>query len=317
MLPPRLDNLAFIGQLATFQHVLTAALQVRRSVVTKGKGSRLGAARWLCTPVCPLASRCLLPRPQFTSDRPLPRPLPSPPAVALAGGSAAGRGGTAAPGGAAGRCGQAAGGRSGRSRGSRGSWFWLQLPVCSGNCDTHLSGGKTLHVRSAPQPTNRRAAHLQAWWERFSFPRSNNYIWALHGGLHGGWGLRVGVWEPVTGAGGAALLAVAARFEAYPALPRLPLTLPPAAITSAPVLLPSPGAGKYHDGIVKEIKGSARAYPAWNPVGELFGYIKNSLYAPLFPAHAGLRRKGAAAGGGGGGKAGAAPALAVAASSVE
>lgn len=116
---------------------------------------------------------------------------------------------------------------------------------------------------------------------------------------------------------GATLLAVAARSGAPPALPRLPLTLPPAAITSAPVLLPSPGAGKYHDGIVKEIKGSARAYPAWNPVGELFGYIKNSLYAPLFPAHAGLRRKGAAAGGGGGGKAGAAPALAVAASSVE
>jgi len=29
VLPPGLSNIAFIGQLATFQHVLTAALQVR------------------------------------------------------------------------------------------------------------------------------------------------------------------------------------------------------------------------------------------------------------------------------------------------
>ena len=33
----------------------------------------------------------------------------------------------------------------------------------------------------------------------------------------------------------------------------------------------------------------------WNPAGELFGYIKNQLYAPLFPSHALLRAGGGAA----------------------
>lgn len=32
VLPPALRNIAFIGQLATFQHVLTTALQVQWSV---------------------------------------------------------------------------------------------------------------------------------------------------------------------------------------------------------------------------------------------------------------------------------------------
>lgn len=46
---------------------------------------------------------------------------------------------------------------------------------------------------------------MQAWWERIYFPRSNNYVWALH--------------------------------------------------------------GKFHDQLVKDLKGNARAYSALNPVG--------------------------------------------------
>ncbi|PRW32555.1 flavo involved in K+ transport [Chlorella sorokiniana] len=70
-------------------------------------------------------------------------------------------------------------------------------------------------------------ARQQAWWERIYFPRSNNYVWALH--------------------------------------------------------------GKFHDQLVRDLKGNARAYSALNPVGEWFGYIKNELYSDLFPAHVGIK----------------------------
>lgn len=53
--------------------------------------------------------------------------------------------------------------------------------------------------------------------------------------------------------------------------------------------------GKYHDVLVKDVRGYTRAYSWWNPVGELFGYIKNELYAPLFPAHKLLPKGGPAA----------------------
>ncbi|KAL4420002.1 hypothetical protein ABPG75_007100 [Micractinium tetrahymenae] len=128
VLPPALRNIAFIGQLATFQHVLTAALQ----------------SRWLAG----------------VADGSIPLP-----------------------------------------------------PLAELEADV---------------------ARQRAWWERFAFPRSNNYIWALH--------------------------------------------------------------GKYHDQVVRDIKGNARARSLWNPVGEYFGYVKNQLYAPLFPAHVGLRSGGKGAG---------------------
>lgn len=73
-------------------------------------------------------------------------------------------------------------------------------------------------------------ARQRAWWGRSPFPRGNNHIWALH--------------------------------------------------------------GKYHDDLARDIKGSARVRSRWNPVGEYFGYVKNQLYAPLFPAHAALRAEG-------------------------
>eukprot|EP00887_Chlorella_sp_A99_P003720 scaffold7.g3720.t1 len=49
--------------------------------------------------------------------------------------------------------------------------------------------------------------------------------------------------------------------------------------------------GKYHDSLVKDIRGRTNAYARWNLPGELFGYITNQRYAPLFPAHRSLRAK--------------------------
>lgn len=36
---------------------------------------------------------------------------------------------------------------------------------------------------TAPQRSRTPCIRVQAWWERFYFPRSNNYVWALHGAL--------------------------------------------------------------------------------------------------------------------------------------
>ena len=63
----------------------------------------------------------------------------------------------------------------------------------------------------------------------------------------------------------------------------------PLARRSAP---PFP-AGKYHDALVKDIRGRTSAYASWNVLGEWFGYIHNQLYAPLFPGNLALG-KGAA-----------------------
>lgn len=57
-----------------------------------------------------------------------------------------------------------------------------------------------------------------------------------------------------------------------------------------------PQAGKYHDALVEDIRGYTSAYSRWNVPAEWFGYIKNQLYAPLFPNNLALRsKKGAAA----------------------
>ncbi len=55
-------------------------------------------------------------------------------------------------------------------------------------------------------------------------------------------------------------------------------------------------AGKYHDALVKDIRGRTAAYPRWNLLAEWFGYIYNQLYAPLFPGNATLRALSAANG---------------------
>lgn len=52
--------------------------------------------------------------------------------------------------------------------------------------------------------------------------------------------------------------------------------------------------GKYHDALVKDIRGYTNAYPRWNIPGEYFGYIYNQLYAPLFPGNKALQRAAAA-----------------------
>ena len=36
---------------------------------------------------------------------------------------------------------------------------------------------------------------------------------------------------------------------------------------------------------MKDIRGYTAAYPPWNLPAELFGYIYNQLYAPLFPGN--------------------------------
>ncbi|GAB4822167.1 hypothetical protein N2152v2_009213 [Parachlorella kessleri] len=54
--------------------------------------------------------------------------------------------------------------------------------------------------------------------------------------------------------------------------------------------------GKYHDALVKDIRGRTAAYPRWNLLAEWFGYIYNQLYAPLFPGNATLRALSAANG---------------------
>ena len=46
--------------------------------------------------------------------------------------------------------------------------------------------------------------------------------------------------------------------------------------------------GKYHDVLVKDIRGYTNAYHRLNFVGETFGYIHNQLYASLFPGNKAL-----------------------------
>lgn len=48
-------------------------------------------------------------------------------------------------------------------------------------------------------------------------------------------------------------------------IPALPNPCPPCALN----------AGKFHDALVRDIRGRTNAYSRWNPVAEWFGYIKN------------------------------------------
>ncbi len=64
----------------------------------------------------------------------------------------------------------------------------------------------------------------------------------------------------------------------------------PTLLLNAPLSSTLP-AGKYHDALVADIRGSTAAYSRWNLLAEWFGYIKNQLYAPLFPHNQALRIK--------------------------
>jgi hypothetical protein len=173
VLPPGLANIAFIGQNATFQHVLTTALQAR--ILRSAASAALSLAAGTSWQLAPAGScnqgMCPLSLPRWT-------------AVPMAGGCAAGRHQAALPERPAGR------------RGCTGGGLSRRMPCC---CCNIAGAAVRLHaVAAAPSPqqaSNQKQSinesclccapscttHMQAWLASSGPKRSTNSVWAQHG----------------------------------------------------------------------------------------------------------------------------------------